>query len=113
MAKAKFVGYVRYSLDTAVKAMVREKNYTDGAIWKKIQGHIDEGYKFGLVYEEENNAYFASLYAGDRNHPNAGLLLGARHSDLGTACSLLLVLHEDVFQTEWPTPDDHGDQYTW
>jgi len=111
--KAKFAGYVRYALDGAIKSKVKELKPNLTTALARAVKHVEDGYKFAVVFESDNNTYNASFYMPEAGHDNAGMFLAARHSDLPTAVNLLCVLHEEVFDKHWPDPENNADQYDW
>jgi hypothetical protein len=111
---AKYVGYVRYTVDKQIKDMVNESALTMDTALAGLLKLVEDGDKLSISYDQESDTYTVALYGSSRLSAHPGVGLSARHSVLLTALKLLHVVHYDVFAGEWPeNVENNVDQYNW
>lgn len=112
--KPRYVGYVRYVVDAAIKSQVNASTESQGKLLDKFAKCVDDGYKFSIAYDDDSNTYMVSIYGDSLSSPYPGVGLAARHSDLIKALRLLDIVHHQVYAAGWPEVlEDSPDQYTW
>jgi len=110
----KYVGYVRYTVDKAIKAAVEKCKLSEEKVLQVLLSHVANGHKLSFAYDADSDTYNVSLYGHDHNSPYPGVGLSARHQTLVKAMVLLHVLNSEVYAEGWPDqPGDSPDQYTW
>lgn len=112
--KTKYVGYVRYTVDEAVKAAVKKCTLSQAKLIEHFVALTQDGYKFSIEYDSGQDTYNVSLYGSQADCENVGVGLAARHAEMLKAMRLLYVLHFELYQEGWPQqPKEAPDQYTW
>lgn len=109
----KYEGHVQYYMSKEVKQAVLDCSLDQPALLEHFTRLIDDGYRFSLEYDEKNAAYSASLFQRKPGSDNAGYILTARHVDITRCMAILYIMHEDVFDTLWPTSQKESNGYDW
>lgn len=110
---ANYAGHVQYFMSREVKKAVLECAHTQAGLLEHFTRIVDDGYRFSLEYDEKNAAYAASLFQRKPGANNEGYILAARHVDITRCLAILYIMHEDVFDTRWPTTEREANGYDW
>ena len=109
--KATYKASVRYVLDQSLKAAIAKAEETRKGMVDDLIDLSASGYKVSFGWDYVSDCYYLSLLCEAPDHPNAGLLLGARHESLQRAAATLWTLHNEVYQGVWPT--DNAADVNW
>lgn len=72
-----------------------------GDLVASLQSMADDGYRVGVSWSGEQQAYTVSITCRAEGNPNNGLCMTSFAKDLPTACWLALYKHWEVTQERW------------
>lgn len=77
------------------------ETYTDGELVASLQTLADEGYRVGVTWAGEQQAYTVSLTCRDPESVNNGLCMTSFARELRVALGLMLFKHYEVAKQDW------------
>ncbi len=100
-AKVEFRGYVNYSPTQQDKAEF-DTWASSGEVWyDAVPSLLQSNYKLSVAYDDNNEAFRASVFAQNPADVNAGWCLTMRAADPVTAIMRVLFVHEVVMGGDW------------
>jgi hypothetical protein len=78
-----------------------------------LEDTVAQGYKLSLSYHVDSDSYIASLSCREPSDDNYKRVLSMWHSDGQKAIGALLVAHNQILGTMWPTDEQRGNEHDW
>lgn len=82
--------------------------YSDMELLGWLQELVNEGYRIGLSWSNEQQSYFASLTGRDGTGSNEGCCMTSFAGDARKALALAYYKHRYVCEGVWKAPDEEG-----
>lgn len=98
---AQYRGYIPVYLNEAMKTAIRSKPGNSEAYIAKLERWVEDGYRFSINWDEQNECCVLSLYDLDARRQTGGYILSARHAEFHVAFDTLVYLHETVYADGW------------
>lgn len=100
-ASAAMPRFVDVRLTAEQRSAFLDTTYTDAELVSSLQTLADEGYRVGVTWAGEQQAYTVSLTCREPDDPNNGLCMTSFARELRVALGLMVFKHYEVAERLW------------